>query len=128
MEIPSLAQMGKSQEEKIIEEISSKLENFTKSEKEQAILIALMEKGYDPFTIAQVLLSDKLGKSTKTRHEKIDGIDIKKTKKSNKPDKSKKSPPKYNDENMATLFTVSYTHLTLPTTLHECRSRWSPYH
>ena len=24
--------------------------------------------------------------------------------------------------------TVSYTHLTLPTTLHECRSRWSPYH
>ena len=21
---------------------------------------------------------------------------------------------------------VSYTHLTLPTTLHECRSRWSP--
>ena len=25
-------------------------------------------------------------------------------------------------------FAVSYTHLTLPTTLHECRSRWSPYH
>ena len=24
--------------------------------------------------------------------------------------------------------TVSYTHLTLPTTGHECRSRWSPYH
>ena len=23
---------------------------------------------------------------------------------------------------------VSYTHLTLPTTLHECRSRWSPGH
>ena len=23
---------------------------------------------------------------------------------------------------------VSYTHLTLPTTLHECRSRWSRYH
>ena len=23
---------------------------------------------------------------------------------------------------------VSYTHLTLPTTLHECRYRWSPYH
>ena len=23
---------------------------------------------------------------------------------------------------------VSYTHLTLPTTGHECRSRWSPYH
>ena len=22
---------------------------------------------------------------------------------------------------------VSYTHLTLPTTLHECRSRWAPY-
>ena len=27
-----------------------------------------------------------------------------------------------------TIMTVSYTHLTLPTTLHECRSRWSPYH
>ena len=24
--------------------------------------------------------------------------------------------------------TVSYTHLTLPTTPYECRSRWSPYH
>ena len=23
---------------------------------------------------------------------------------------------------------VSYTHLTLPTSLAECRSRWSPYH
>ena len=23
---------------------------------------------------------------------------------------------------------VSYTHLTLPTTLSTCRSRWSPYH
>ena len=25
-------------------------------------------------------------------------------------------------------FTVSYTHLTLPTTIELCRSRWSPYH
>ena len=25
-------------------------------------------------------------------------------------------------------YAVSYTHLTLPTTLHECRSRWSQYH
>ena len=24
--------------------------------------------------------------------------------------------------------TVSYTHLTLPTTCNLCRSRWSPYH
>ena len=24
--------------------------------------------------------------------------------------------------------TVSYTHLTLPTIIRECRSRWSPYH
>ena len=24
--------------------------------------------------------------------------------------------------------TVSYTHLTLPTTSRRCRSRWSPYH
>ena len=24
--------------------------------------------------------------------------------------------------------TVSYTHLTLPTTCTPCRSRWSPYH
>ena len=28
----------------------------------------------------------------------------------------------------AAVMAVSYTHLTLPTTLHECRSRWSPYH
>ena len=26
------------------------------------------------------------------------------------------------------LYTVSYTHLTLPTTRLVCRSRWSPYH
>ena len=26
------------------------------------------------------------------------------------------------------LATVSYTHLTLPTTRLVCRSRWSPYH
>ena len=25
-------------------------------------------------------------------------------------------------------FPVSYTHLTLPTILRSCRSRWSPYH
>ena len=27
-----------------------------------------------------------------------------------------------------TLVPVSYTHLTLPTTVGPCRSRWSPYH
>ena len=32
------------------------------------------------------------------------------------------------DHLKAALEAVSYTHLTLPTTLHECRSRWSPYH
>ena len=26
------------------------------------------------------------------------------------------------------IISVSYTHLKMPTTLHECRSRWSPYH
>ena len=26
------------------------------------------------------------------------------------------------------IITVSYTHLTLPTTPLMCRSRWSPYH
>ena len=30
----------------------------------------------------------------------------------------------YNADNNA----VSYTHLTLPTILRSCRSRWSPYH
>ena len=29
---------------------------------------------------------------------------------------------------MKNLGPVSYTHLTLPTTLPRCRSRWSPYH
>ena len=31
-------------------------------------------------------------------------------------------------ENLRTVGAVSYTHLTLPTTAYECRSRWSPYH
>ena len=29
---------------------------------------------------------------------------------------------------IARIAPVSYTHLTLPTTICECRSRWSPYH
>ena len=29
---------------------------------------------------------------------------------------------------VAVLLPVSYTHLTLPTKGHGCRSRWSPYH
>ena len=28
----------------------------------------------------------------------------------------------------STFRSVSYTHLTLPTILRSCRSRWSPYH
>ena len=31
-------------------------------------------------------------------------------------------------EGKLSLNAVSYTHLTLPTTLVRCRSRWSPYH
>mgnify|MGYP001819148976 CR=1 FL=1 len=27
-----------------------------------------------------------------------------------------------------TIIPVSYTHLTLPTNVQQCRSRWSPYH
>ena len=38
---------------------------------------------------------------------------------------SRLTPP---GEALAYANPVSYTHLTLPTTLHECRSRWSPYH
>ena len=30
--------------------------------------------------------------------------------------------------NKGSLATVSYTHLTLPTNVSRCRSRWSPYH
>ena len=29
---------------------------------------------------------------------------------------------------LCSLYPVSYTHLTLPTTCRGCRSRWSPYH
>ena len=29
---------------------------------------------------------------------------------------------------LGTMSAVSYTHLTLPTILRSCRSRWSPYH
>ena len=31
-------------------------------------------------------------------------------------------------EDLKSLGSVSYTHLTLPTTIKPCRSRWSPYH
>ena len=32
------------------------------------------------------------------------------------------------DNGVLTITSVSYTHLTLPTTYWPCRSRWSPYH
>ena len=32
------------------------------------------------------------------------------------------------DKKSLTFMAVSYTHLTLPTTVLKCRSRWSPYH
>ena len=32
------------------------------------------------------------------------------------------------DGDLRRLNPVSYTHLTLPTTIGWCRSRWSPYH
>ena len=34
----------------------------------------------------------------------------------------------YNTKRCANAKPVSYTHLTLPTILRSCRSRWSPYH
>ena len=40
----------------------------------------------------------------------------------------KKFEEKYKELQPEKYQAVSYTHLTLPTTLHECRSRWSPYH
>ena len=33
-----------------------------------------------------------------------------------------------NNYSELTVISVSYTHLTLPTILRSCRSRWSPYH
>ena len=33
-----------------------------------------------------------------------------------------------NDKVVVSVFSVSYTHLTLPTNSGMCRSRWSPYH
>ena len=33
-----------------------------------------------------------------------------------------------NSKSRIQIVTVSYTHLTLPTTVLKCRSRWSPYH
>ena len=35
---------------------------------------------------------------------------------------------KEDKKQMEACTTVSYTHLTLPTTIGWCRSRWSPYH
>lgn len=96
-QIPSLVQMDRSQEVAIIDDIVEKLDSFTSLEKEKSILIRLMEKGYDPFIISQVLLADRLNKDSLDHHEKISGVDT-----PAKKSKSKKN--KYKDENMATLF------------------------
>ena len=99
-QIPSLVQIDRSKEIDVVEDIVEKLENYTNLEKEKSILIRLMEKGYDPFVIAQVLLSDKLNKDNLDNHEKIVGVDTPKE----KPKSSKKKSSKYKDENMTTLF------------------------
>lgn len=84
----------------MVEDIIEKLENYTSLEKEKSILIRLMEKGYDPFLISQVLLLDKLNEDNLDHHEKIAGVDTPKE----KPKSSKKKSNKYKDENMTTLF------------------------
>ena len=99
-QIPSLVQMDRKQETAIIDDIIEKLESFKALDKEKSILINLMEKGYDPFVISQVLLSDKLNKDNLDHHEEIAGVDTKIE--SSKSPKSKKN--KYKDENMTTLF------------------------
>ena len=45
-----------------------------------------------------------------------------------KPAAEKKPAGKKPTTEEACGITVSYTHLTLPTTIGWCRSRWSPYH
>lgn len=101
--IPSLIQMVRKSENNLIEDLSEKLQASPKLDREKAILIRLMEKGYDPFLIAQVLLSEKLGDTNSDKHEKIAGVDTKKEKSKNSNKDNRKSKKK-SDEDMATLF------------------------
>ncbi|WP_276862031.1 DEAD/DEAH box helicase [Anaerococcus tetradius] len=101
--IPSLIQMDRRSENNLIENLSEKLEASPKLDREKAILIRLMEKGYDPFLIAQVLLSEKFSDSNSNHHEKIAGVDTKKEKAKTDNKNNKKAKNK-SDEKMATLF------------------------
>ncbi|WP_297791497.1 DEAD/DEAH box helicase [uncultured Anaerococcus sp.] len=103
-EIPSLAQIDRHSEISIIEDLTCKLENFTGSDKEKNILIRLMEKGYDPFTIAQVLLSEKLSQINSQNHEKIAGIDTKKEKNKGNKNQDKKKSSRRSQDSLVTLF------------------------
>lgn len=100
--IPSLIQMDRKKEAKLVDDIVEKLEDFKSPERENSILIKLMEKGYDPFFICQVLLADKLNSSKLDCHENIPGIDTKIEESKNT--KNRNNNSKYKDENMATLF------------------------
>lgn len=101
--IPSLIQMDRRSENNLIENLSEKLEASPKLDREKAILIRLMEKGYDPFLIAQVLLSEKFSDSNSNHHEKIAGVDTKKEK-AKADNKNNKKAKNKSDEKMATLF------------------------
>lgn len=100
MYVPTLVQMDRQSDLRLIEEISSKLDNKEKLDREKDILIRLMEKGYDPFMICQVLLKDKL--AANNNHEKLEGIDSK-AKKKTKDGSKNKNKNKY-DKEMSTLF------------------------
>ena len=67
-------------------------------------------------------------KETGTQTHSVD----KKEKETSNQERMKKQEFKKNEERLRNLRDnfkpVSYTHLTLPTTVGPCRSRWSPYH
>ena len=100
MPVPTLVQMDRQSDLRLIEDISSKLDKNEDLSREKDILIRLMEKGYDPFMICQVLLKDKL--DINNNHEKLEGIDLKSEKKS-KSKSNNKTKKKY-DKEMTTLF------------------------
>lgn len=103
-QIPSLKEMKIRSELSLVEDLTKKLDKFEEQKNEKEILIKLMEKGYDPFIIAQVLLSDKVSSLNLNDHQKLSGIDEGKKKYKSTKNKKNNKKSKKSHSPMATLF------------------------
>ena len=88
----------------------------------------LSDKRYDLAKVGRYKINKKLGLDQDTKHRQLTLEDIVGAIHYLLALHAGKEEATCGTENTVKVESVSYTHLTLPTILRSCRSRWSPYH